>query len=281
MFAVLLHDEPFSWTRWPIHPSTVIGCAFLLFSYYLGIGVWRARYGWGEKPSKWRPFSYSVAVALIFVSLNGPLHELADEYLFSAHMIQHLLLTLLMPPLLLLGCPDWLLRALIRRTVGFRVARFLVHPLLAFAMYNVVFAAWHLPVFYEMPMENHNIHIVEHLMFMVTAVIMWWPVVDPLPELSRIPVPMRLVYLFAQSIPMSIVSALIALSENVLYQFYARAPRVSGLSALQDQQLGGLIMWVPGSLVFWGAISIVYYLWAQEENREEAGHRIMLGGSPT
>lgn len=282
VLAALLHgNESFSWTRWPIHPSTVIGSAIFLWLYFMGIGPWRIKYRWGNRPPLWQQVSFTSAVVLILLSLNGPLHELADNYLFSAHMVQHLLLTLIMPPLLLAGCPDWLLRALIRRTVGFGVARSLTHPLIAFGIYNVVFAGWHVPMFYDWALESHNVHIVEHLMFMVSAVIMWWPVVDPVPEMVRMQTPVRLLYLFGLSVPMSIVSALITLSENVLYTFYSAAPRVTSLGALDDQQLGGLIMWVPGALVFWAAISIIFFKWAARENREESQARVALGGAAT
>jgi len=277
MFAVLLHGTAeFSWTRWPIHPSTVIGSALFLWLYYMGIGPWRMKYHWGKAPPLWQPISFTLGVVVLLLSLNGPLHELADNYLFSAHMVQHLLLTLVMPPLLLMGCPDWLLRALIRRTVGFTVARALTHPLIAFGLYNIVFSLWHVPTFYEWALENHNVHIVEHLLFMISAVIMWWPVIDPVPELVRLQTPVRLLYLFALSIPMSIVSALITLSDTVLYTWYEAAPRVFALSALDDQQLGGLIMWVPGALVFWVAISIVFFRWSNREDREEAAARAAI-----
>jgi len=277
MFAVLLHGTAeFSWTRWPIHPSTVIGSALFLWLYYMGIGPWRMKCHWGKAPPLWQPISFTLGVVVLLLSLNGPLHELADNYLFSAHMVQHLLLTLVMPPLLLMGCPDWLLRALIRRTVGFTVARALTHPLIAFGLYNIVFSLWHVPTFYEWALENHNVHIVEHLLFMISAVIMWWPVIDPVPELVRLQTPVRLLYLFALSIPMSIVSALITLSDTVLYTWYEAAPRVFALSALDDQQLGGLIMWVPGALVFWVAISIVFFRWSNREDREEAAARAAI-----
>jgi putative membrane protein len=223
---------------------------------------------------------FTLGVLVILVSLNGPMHELADNFLFSAHMVQHLMLTLVMPPLLLAGSPDWLLKALIRRTVGMRVARTLTNPLIAFGVYNIVFAGWHVPMFYDWALENHNLHIVEHLMFMVSACMVWWPVVNPVAELSRMETPVRLLYLFVLSVPMAIVSALITLSENVLYTFYEAAPRVVGLSALEDQQLGGLIMWVPGALVFWTAITIIFFRWAHSENREESRHRVALGGAP-
>jgi cytochrome c oxidase assembly factor CtaG len=156
------------------------------------------------------------------------------------------------------------------------VARHLTGPLLAFAIYNVVFAGWHFPMFYNWALENHTIHIVQHLMFITAAMFMWWPVADPLPELSRLVTPLRMVYLFAITIPMSVVSALITLSESVLYPWYGDAERIFSLSVIEDQQLGGLIMWVPGALIFWVAISILFYRWAKAENREEEQQRELL-----
>jgi putative membrane protein len=97
-----------------------------------------------------------------------------------------------------------------------------------------------------------------------------------LPELSRLITPLRMVYLFAISIPMSLVSALITLSEGVLYPWYGDAERIFSLSVIEDQQLGGLIMWVPGALIFWVAISILFYRWATAENREEEKQRELL-----
>ena len=158
-------------------------------------------------------------------------------------------------------------------------ARVLTGPLVAFGIYNVVFAGWHVPMFYNWALESHNVHIVQHLMFMTAAVLVWWPVLDPVPELVRMASPLRMLYLFALSVPMSIVSALITLSEDVLYVWYSDAARVFNLSVLDDQQLGGLIMWVPGALVFCAAISIIFYKWATRENREEEQQRALLARS--
>src|SRR5512140_3718917 len=134
ILATLLRGtQTFSWTRWPIHPSTVIGSALFLWLSFLGIGPWRMKYNWGPQLPISRPIMFTSGVVVLLVSLNGPLHELADNYLFSAHMVQHLMLTLVMAPLLLAGSPDWLLRALIRRTIGMRAARTLTHPFIAFA----------------------------------------------------------------------------------------------------------------------------------------------------
>jgi putative membrane protein len=281
--VLLLHGEAanFSWTRWTIHPSTVIGGALFLFVYFMGIGPWRMKYNWGKVPPLWQPTCFVAGVLILLLVLNGPLHDLGDNYLFSAHMVQHLMLTLVMPPLLLAGTPAWLLRALIRNTVGFGVARALTHPLIAFGLYNLVLVAWHFPMFYNWALQDHNVHIVQHMMFMVTATMMWTPVADPLPELRRMHGPVRMLYLFIASVPMAVLSALITLSENVLYGWYSDAPRVFNLNALDDQQLGGVIMWVPGALVFWVAISIIFYNWARRENRDEEHQRDLLARGTT
>src|SRR3989442_5617595 len=99
-------------------------------------------------------------------------------------------------------------------------------------------------------------HIVQHLVFLTTAVLMWCPVLSPVPELPRLHYAGQMLYLFLLGIPMSVVGALITLADQVLYPFYAAAPRVFGLPPLADQQIGGLMMWVPGGLVFWVAMTV-------------------------
>lgn len=280
MIALLHGVTEFSWTRWPIHPSTVIGCAIVLGAYFAALGPLRRKYQWADHVETWQPICFTSGILILLLASNGPLHELSDLFLFSAHMVQHLLMTLIMAPLLLVGIPDWLWRALIRNTVGFGVARVLTSPLVAFAVYNVIFAGWHFPMFYNWALEDHNVHIAQHLMFIAAAMFMWWPVVEPLPELARLITPLRMVYLFAISIPMSLVSALITLSEEILYTWYGDAERIFSLSVLEDQQLGGLIMWVPGALIFWVAISILFYRWATAANREEEEAREQLRRGP-
>jgi putative membrane protein len=267
----------FSWTRWELHASILIGCGLLLAGYAALLGPLRRRYALGPPAGDAKPLYFVSAVLLIFLSLNGPLHDLSDNYLFSAHMIQHMLLMLIMPPLLLLGLPDWLLKPLLRHRPVRLAARIITNPLVAFVIYNAVFAVWHFPQFYNWALVDHDVHIMQHLMFMAAATIMWWPVVDPVPELTRINTPMRLVYLFALGIPMSIVSAIITLNSQVMYPFYEAAPRVfPSLSAIDDQQLGGLIMWVPGGIIFWTAITIIFLRWARREERDEWQERDLI-----
>ena len=264
--ALLLHPAArIAVTDFTVHPSTVIGLAALGALYH-----WRARQHPADvrSPSPAQRATFFGAIALIFFSLNGWLHDLSDGYLFSAHMVQHLVLTLVAPPMLVMGTPGWMLRpALSWRGVG-PVARWLTAPSHCFAIFNVVLIAWHLPPMYEFAMAHHPVHIAQHLCFMTAAVLMWWPVLSPLPELPRLSYPGQMLYLFLLSIPMSLVAVCIGYADHVLYPFYSSAPRILGITPMQDQMIGSLIMWIPGGLFFFAIISIVFYKWQQIDGDE-------------
>jgi len=206
--------------------------------------------------------SFFAGLALLLGSLTGPVHDLSDYYLFSAHMVQHLLLVFAMPPLLLYGTPGWMLAPFLRHPLVLRLGRRLTRPSGAFATFNLVLVAWHLPPLYNVAMENHGVHIVQHLMIMVVAVILWWPVLSPSPELPRAPYPVQMLYLFVVGLPMVVVAIFITMADTVLYPYYEASPRVwEALTPHIDQHLGGLIMWIPGGLVFLIAISVVFFRW--------------------
>src|ERR1043166_4186996 len=213
------------------------------------------------------PAPFAVFLLLFFLGVNGWLHDLSDSYLFSAHMIQHLILALAVAPLLLLGTPGWMLEPALRVPAVAAIGRALTRPIAAFAVFNIVLAAWHLPPLYNAAMLHHNLHIVQHLMFLAAAVIMWWPVLSPTNALPRIAYPAQLLYLLLMTIPMSIVSVYITYSGAILYGAYASAPRIWGISPMQDQLLGGLIMWVPGGLYFFAVISVVFFRWQRADAR--------------
>ncbi len=263
-----------SWDRltilgFEIHVSVLIGVVYLAAAYLFAIGPARKKYGWEEEPvSFWRKVSYLGAVAIIFFSLNGPLHTYSDEYLFSAHMVQHMLLMLIMPPFLIMGVPPWLIRKALQKPRVKRAAVILTSPLVAYLAYNITFIGWHIPQMYNWALVSHDLHILQHLMFMSVAVMMWWPVVNPVEELERIPTgPLLMMYVFAFGIPTTVVSAFITMSDTVFYPWYEMAPRVTSLSALEDQRLGGLIMWIPGMLIFWVGITAVFFRWTKDEYR--------------
>lgn len=275
-----------SWDRmdlwgFEVHVSVLIGTVYLAAIYLFAVGPAREKYGWPDEPvSPWRRASYLGAVGVIFFSLNGPLHTLSDDYLFSAHMVQHMLLMLIMPPFLILGLPPWLIREALDVPKVKRVARALTNPILAYLAYNITFIGWHVPQMYNWALMSHGMHILQHIMFMSVAVMMWWPVVNPVPELERIPTgPILMMYVFAFGIPTTVLSAFITLSDSVFYPWYEMAPRVTSLTALEDQRLGGLIMWIPGMLIFWIGITAVFFRWTRDEY-SSWGRKEVEAGAP-
>ncbi len=257
MAIALLHTgASLSVSSFTVHPSTVIGIIGLA-----GLYEWGQRRGRAQRSG--RAALFYAGLATMFFALNGWLHDLSDSYLFSAHMVQHLLLALVVAPLLIMGVTADMLRPVLAvRGIG-RIARWLTSPIHAFAIFNVVVAAWHLPPLYNFALAHHPVHIVQHLMFLAASVLMWWPVLSPVPELPRLSYPGQMLYLFLMSIPMAIISVYIAYADEILYPMYASAPRVWAITPMNDQLIGGLIMWIPGGLYFYTIISIVFYRWQQ------------------
>jgi len=261
---------PDSWWHW--HSDLYSGLLLLVGVYAMAIGPLR---GYIAPKSVNAPSISQVGcfllgcVAMLF-ALAGPIHELSDEYLFSAHMAQHIILTLLVPPLLLLGTPGWLIRPLVKPKLIFKVMIFASKPLTAFIIFNVMFVTWHFPIFYEGALNNHLLHILEHLLFMATSVIVWWPVLSPLHEIPRSSYPIQVLYLVMLTISQTPLFAVITFSTGVIYDFYDMAPRMWGISSLADQQIGGIIMKLSWILVFLPTICIVFIRWYHEDSQMES-----------
>lgn len=249
-------------TQWNWEPSIVIGTALIIGLYLYAVGPLRKKYHLAEHVKKAQVFSFLLGMFIIFLALVSPLDELGDSYLFSAHMLQHLCITIVGPPLLLIGIPGWLVDPLLRKPVIFRIAKVLTFPALAFFLYNFDFWLWHAPPLYNATLENQNIHILEHLTFIVFGVIYWWPVFSPSALLPRLSIGGQVLYLFLSGMPTVALGAGLTFLPP-LYAPYLAAPRVWGLSPAADQQLGGLIMWVPGNIVYIVIVSILFIRWMQ------------------
>lgn len=274
LYALLHANAQLSWTSFTVHWSTVIGLLALA-----GLYEWSARVAAGDRslgapPTAGQRARFVAGLVAIFLSLNGPLHDLSDSFLFSAHMVQHLVLTLVVPPLLLSGTPASLFRQALRHRGVAAVSRVVTKPIVCFATFNVVLTAWHFPVAYNLAVANHPVHIVQHLMFMVAATLMWWPLLSPLPELPRLSYPLQLLYCFLMTIPMSLVAVSITYSQGMLYPAYASAPRLWGISPMQDQLLGGLIMWIPGGLFFVTVMAVIFFKWAAANSDSVEGAQL-------
>jgi putative membrane protein len=246
-----------------MHAEVLVGLLALGGAW---MGAWLLR---RERPSRARALAFFAGLAVFLGATTGPLHDAAERYLFSAHMLQHLLLTLVGPPLLLAGTPAWMGDALLGRGLRARAARTLTRPLPALVLYSVALAGWHFPGPYDAALTTPALHALQHATMVSTAVLAWWPVLGPSTVATPVHYGAQILYLFALGMPMTVVAAMITGADGLLYTFYADAPRVLPLDPLEDQRLGGLIMWVPAGVIPLAAFTAVYFRWAAAE-REDA-----------
>ncbi|HLK10939.1 MAG TPA: cytochrome c oxidase assembly protein [Candidatus Binatia bacterium] len=246
-----------------IHVSVALGTAVLA-----GVYVATAR-ALRRAVAPRQALAFAGALATVLVALDGPIDALADARLFSAHMAQHLLLGYVMPPLLLLGVPGWMLRPPLRVRPLAAVARALTHPLAAFLAYNGFLVVLHLPPVYDRMVRDGPLHVALHLGLMAAGVLGWWPLLSPLSELPRLAYPGQMLYLFLLLIPMAAVSAPIALAPTVIYPWYAAGPHPLGTAPLADQVVGGLLMWVGAGLYLMAVFSMIFFRWASRDDRDE------------
>lgn len=255
-----------------LHWSTVIGLLALWALYEWRASV-HARTD-GHRPTLLQRACLLLGLGAMFSTLNGPIHDISDYYLFTGHMVQHLVLTFVTPPLLLIGVPGWMLRPALAAPPVAAVARFVTKPAHAFAIFNLTLAFWHLPPMYNSAMYYHEVHILQHLLFLTTAVLAWWPLQSQMPELPRLSYPGQMLYSFLMTLPMTVISIFIVYSDHVLYPAYASAPRLWGLNPLEDQRLGGLIMWIPGGLFFYLLTAVIFFKWANSPRDDSAGAQV-------
>ena len=241
----------------PVSLAAVLGHWNFELSIVLGLLAAVVGFAWVQtRPalavSSERRVCFGAAVALLVLALLSPLDEISDRYLLFGHMIQHLLLVLLIAPLLMRAMP---------RPWGQRLT---LNPWLAFASFNVVFAMSHVPLWYEATLVHEPLHVVEHVLYLAAGMLNWLPILNPARE-RRLPDPMQMLYLFFETLPMFVVGALLSLSDSAIYAFYLRAPRITGISAIVDQSMAGLLMWIGGSFFYLGALTIVFFKWANRE----------------
>jgi cytochrome c oxidase assembly factor CtaG len=260
-------------TQWNLEPSIIIGTVLIISLYLYAIGPYRKRYFPNEPIMTGQTIAFLSGMLIMFLALVSPLDELGDSYLFSAHMIQHLCLTIIGPPLLLLGTPEWIVKKALSNRAIFEVAKVLTYPVVAFVLFNVDFWLWHAPPLYNATLENQSIHILEHLTFILFGLCYWWPIFSPSKDLPPLPIGGQILYLFLSGMPSVLLGAGLTFSPP-LYAPYIAAPRIWGISAATDQQLGGLIMWVPVSIFYIVIMSVLFIRWMlQQEAKQQAKER--------
>ncbi|HEX3160677.1 MAG TPA: cytochrome c oxidase assembly protein [Gemmatimonadaceae bacterium] len=215
--------------------------------------------------------SFAAGLLVLLAALSGPLRDLGDRFLASAHMLQLLLLALVAAPLLLFGAPGWMLRPLLARRPVAAMARVLTRPAAGFVSFSGAMIGWHLPVLHNLALAHPAVHALQHLTILGTALLMWWPFLGSLEELPRLAYPGQMLYSFLLSLPVTLVAMSIVRAEDLLYPAYALAPRVWGLSPMTDQDVAGIILGVPGVLFFYGVLSVAFFRWSQLQADDPPG----------
>jgi cytochrome c oxidase assembly factor CtaG len=254
------------WHAWSLEPAVLLGLGAGVWCYLRGVrALWR-RAGRGRGVARWRVACYLGGLACVAMALVSPIDRVA-EALFSVHMIQHLLLIMAAPPLLTLGEPVlvclWALPAGARRRVGrawrrARALRRLWHvvtiPLVAWLLHVVAVWAWHLPGPYDRALRDPATHVAEHLSFLATALVFWWLLTDRRAR-RRLGVGGAILYLFTAALSETLLGAALSLSRRPWYAAHWGTTTPWGLTPLEDQQLAGLLMWVPAGLVYLVALA--------------------------
>ena len=252
--------------RWILDPVLLGGLLTLALIYFLLTGPLRARYAPGTVFPKRKALYFYSAVVLLYLADGSPLHDLSELYSFSAHMVQHMLLAYVAPILLLRGLPGWLLRPVLLHPYVRPVAQVLTRPVVAFLVFSLFFSLWHLPVIYEGALTNSFVHHTEHVLFLFTAVLLWWPLLSPLPELPRLPHAGALVYLFLLPIAQLPVFAAVTFADHSLYPTYANSPHVMFGDARMDQTMGGALMKLGGLVAFGLPFIVTFFAWHHKES---------------
>lgn len=257
MLALAIAD-PFGFRA---HPDVWLLVAFLTGAYAYMVRVVGPHAVPAGQPvvTRRQIVAFVGAMALLWVASDWPIHDVGEDYLYSVHMVQHMMLSFFLPPLALLATPEWLLRVLVGEGRTYSVVRSLSRPLVAGLLFNAAVVITHIPGVVNASVDSSNpaLHYGLHVLVVATALLMWMPVCGPFRELHLGPLT-KMLYLFAQSIVPTIPAAWLTFAEDTVYRAYDQPVRVWGLSIVDDQQLAGAVMKLGGSIFLW---SIIVFLW--------------------
>lgn len=212
-------------------------------------------------------WQFGTGAVLMLVFAFWPIHDIAEDYLFSVHMVQHTVFSLVMTALLLLGTPAWLLSWIIRPVLP--VMRKLTRPIPATLLFNGFIAISHAKFWVNYTVTHELGHFGAHLLLVFVSAVMWLPVVHRLPGLPSMSHPVKMGYLFLQSVLPNVPTAFLVFAETGVYSWYVAAPRLFGISAIDDQQIAGAVMKVGGTMIIWSTIVVMFFRWYQESERDK------------
>jgi putative membrane protein len=260
---------------WEPHPDVWLLVALLAAGY--AIAVTRLGPRWavpGERSvTRLQVTCFSLGVLALWVASDWPIHDVAEQSLYTAHMIQHLVFSMVAAPLLLLGTPAWLMRGILRPLRLLHSVQFLARFLPALIVFNVVIVLTHWPAFVDLSLRSGLVHFLAHALILLSSLIIWLPVVSPLPEVPRLTPAPRMIFLFLQSVVPTVPASFLTFGNRPLYHYYESVPQLFGLTALEDQRMAGLVMKLGAGLLLWLIIAVIFFRWAAEEERRSVQTR--------
>lgn len=257
MTAALAHVEPWAFQA---HPEIWLVVAFLVGAYvYLVRSIGPLAVATGECAVSPKQIGcFIAAIALLWFGSDWPVHDIGEDYLYSAHMLQHMIFTYFFPPLALLATPEWMLRALIGKGRFYRLCSWIAKPVVVGVIFNLMVMVTHIPGVVNASTENGPLHYSLHFLLVTTALMMWMPVVGPFAEWRISPLG-KCIYLFLMSVVPTVPAGWLTFAEGVVYKHYSQPVRVWGISVTDDQQIAGAIMKIGGSMFLWGIVVFIFF----------------------
>jgi putative membrane protein len=256
--------------HWLPDPTVLAPIALLV-----GLYSWRfaqaRREAHGRGAGPLQAAAFAGAVVALLAALVSPIDRLGEDYLFSAHMLQHVLLGDIAPLLLLLSLSRVIMRPLTRRLMALeRALGPFAHPVTGLALWLFLMYLWHVPALYDAALEHGAVHVLEHVSFFTAGVAVWWPLIQPVPMRRRMTGLWPLAYIATAKLGLATLGLYLTWSHTAIYDFYEHVPRIWGLSAVQDQNVGGAIMMVEQSLTF---VMVLAWVFVRMLGQSEAEQR--------
>ncbi|MXW42144.1 MAG: cytochrome c oxidase assembly protein [Acidimicrobiia bacterium] len=223
--------------------------------------------------------AFAGALFMLWLASDWPMHDISEEYLYSVHMIQHLLITFVVPPLLWAAIPEWLARLFLSGdgSVGVWTRR-LARPVTAGVLFNFLVAVSHIPWVVNTSVESGALHYFVHVLLFAAALVMWLPVCGPIPELQMRP-PGKMVYLFLMSVVPTVPGGFLTFAQDAVYSAYDHQVRLWGIGVQADQQAAGLIMKLVGGIYLWTWIGVLFFGWAGHQHRANTQMRLVTSSA--
>jgi putative membrane protein len=252
---------------WTPHPDVWL----LIAAIAVGYAVALTRLGPRLAPTgtavatRFQIATFSAGVFALLVASDWPIHDLGERYLFSVHMVQHTVYSIIAAPLLLMGTPAWLARWILTPRWLMRTVRYLARLIPATIIFNLVVIITHTPVVVNVALHHALVHFAVHTLIVLSALLVWMPLLSPLPEVPRLHPLGRMLFLFLQSVIPTVPASFLTFGDRPLYHFYETVPRLWNVSALHDMQVAGLIMKIVVGFSLWITIAIIFFRWYNAE----------------